>query len=162
MLGCGGEGVEEESSSQYRQYCSTGRRVPIAAPAAAKAPPGAGLETTRGCPGLVIVGRLAGGAGLAGRGRATEHLGAVDRDRVGGLPSADGYGGWGFRRGGVDRVTLFNGVVSGVRSELGGEASPAHILRGRRPRCRFLCHSLKPRGYSRKFRDLRALLEFPT
>src|ERR671910_1660229 len=106
MLGCGGEGVEEESSSQYRQYCSTGRRVPIAAPAAAKAPPGAGLETTRGCPGLVIVGRLAGGAGLACGLRATEHLGLV-----GGLPRterpADGYGGWGFRRGGVGRGMLF-------------------------------------------------------
>jgi hypothetical protein len=81
-----GEVVEEESSSQYRQYCSTGRRVPIAALAAAKAPPGAGLETTGGCPGLVIVGRLAGGACLAGGVRATENLGRVELDRVGRLP----------------------------------------------------------------------------
>src|SRR5215207_5092415 len=68
---------------------------------------------------LVIVGRLGGGAGLAGGLRATGHLGPVDRDRVGRLPSADGYGGWGFRRGGVDRVTLFDGTLSRVRSELG-------------------------------------------
>src|SRR5918995_4469785 len=161
MLGCGGEGVEEESSSQYRQYGSTGRRAPIAARAAAKAPPGAGLETTRGCPGLVIVGRFAGGAGLAGGVRATGHLGPVDRDRVGRLPSADGYGGWGFRRGGVDRVTLFDGTLSGVRSELGGEASEAHILRGRCPRRRFLCHSLRHQGKSPRVLRLRALRELP-
>ncbi len=144
MLGWGGEGFEEDPSLQYRQYCSTVSRAPTAARAPAKAPPGAGLETTRGCPSLVIVGRLVGGAGLAGGVRATEHLGPVELDGVGGLPQTDGYGDWGFRRGGVDRVTLFDGAVSGVRSELGGEASPAHILRSRHPRSRFLCHIFVP------------------
>jgi hypothetical protein len=44
------------------------------------------VETTWGCPGLVIVGRLVGGAGLAGGVRATENLGRVELDRVGKLP----------------------------------------------------------------------------
>jgi hypothetical protein len=120
------------------------------------------LETTRRYPNRHIVGRLAGGAGLAGGVRATENLGWVGLDGVGGLPQIDGYGDWAFRRGGVDRVTLFDGAISGIRSELGGEASPAHILRGRRRCRRFNCNSLKLRYHSLEAWTLQVLRELPT
>src|SRR5215212_792315 len=86
-----GRGFEEESSPRYRCHCSTVSTAPTAARAVAKSPPGAGLETIGGCTGLVVVGRLAGGAGLAGSVLATEHLGPVEHLRQLRQRSADGY-----------------------------------------------------------------------